>query len=154
MKVSEIMTPRVVVTIADEEMTFNNFLKNKEFLHFSRIPVFKDNRDNITAYIFRQDVYEKLVQKDRDELRLKDIKRDIIVVQNILPLFKVWEKLMKEKEHIALVVNEYGVMDGIVTMEDIIETLIGVEIIDEKDFITDMQQYAREKWNDKGKIKE
>ncbi|MCD4736224.1 MAG: CBS domain-containing protein, partial [Bacteroidales bacterium] len=86
---------------------------------------------------------------DQAGLKLKDIKRDIVIVHETKPLFKVWETLLEKKEHIALIVDEYGGMDGIVTMEDIIETLLGFEIIDEKDSITDMQQYARERWNER-----
>jgi len=147
-KVSEIMTPRVVVTVADENMTLNDFLKNKEFLHFSRIPIYSENIENIKGYVFRQSVFEKLAE-DRSGLKLKDIKRNIVVVHEANPLFKVWETLLEKKEHIALIVDEYGGMEGIVTMEDIIETLLGFEIIDEKDTITDMQQYARERWNER-----
>jgi CBS domain containing-hemolysin-like protein len=144
-RVSEIMTPRVVVSVADEEMPLKNFPKNKEFLHFSRIPVYSENNENITGYVFRQAVFEKLAE-NQGEMKLKDIKREIVVVPETKPLFSVWETLLERKEQIALVVDEYGGMDGIVTMEDIIETLLGFEIIDEKDTISDMQQYARERW--------
>ena len=145
-RVSEIMTPRVVVSVADENMTLEEFLKNKEFLHFSRIPIFSENTDNITGYVIRQAVFEKLAE-NQVGLTLKNIKRNIVVVPESNPLFKVWETLLGKKEHIALIVDEYGGMDGIVTMEDIIETLLGIEIVDEKDTITDMQQHARERWN-------
>ena len=145
-RVSEIMTPRVVVSVADENMTLEEFLKNKEFLHFSRIPIFSENTDNITGYVIRQAVFEKLAE-NQVGLTLKNIKRKIVVVPESNPLFKVWETLLGKKEHIALIVDEYGGMDGIVTMEDIIETLLGIEIVDEKDTITDMQQHARERWN-------
>ena len=145
-KVSEIMTPRIVVTLVNENMTLEEFLKNKEYLRFSRIPVYSENRDNITGYIFRQTVFEKLAE-DHNNLTLKDLKIEIVIIPNTIPVFILWEQLLEQKEHIALVVDEYGGMDGIVTMEDIIETLVGFEIVDEKDTITDMQQYARERWN-------
>lgn len=145
LKVTEIMTPRVVMAIADEKMTLSSFLTNKDFLKFSRIPVYSDNEDNITGYVFRQTVFENLAE-DRHHLVLSDIKREIVIVPESMVLFTLWEKLLEKKEHIAMVVDEYGGLDGIVTMEDIIETLLGLEIVDEKDTITDMQQFARERW--------
>jgi CBS domain containing-hemolysin-like protein len=144
-KVSEIMTPRTVVTVVSEKMTLEEFLKNKEFLRFSRIPVYSDNHENITGYIFRQTVFEKLAE-DFVNLTLYDLKKEIIIVPDSKPVLNLWEQLLERKEHIALVVDEYGGMDGIVTMEDIIESLVGFEIVDEKDTITDMQQYAKERW--------
>ena len=144
-KVTQIMTPRVVVVIADENISLNEFLKNKDYLKFSRIPVFSGNDENITGYVFRQTVFENLAE-DKHELLLKDIKREIVIAPNAIELFSLWEKLLEQKEHIALIVDEYGGMDGIVTMEDIIETVLGFEILDEKDTITDMQKYARERW--------
>jgi CBS domain containing-hemolysin-like protein len=144
-KVSEIMTPRVVVVVAEEEQLLNDFLKKKEYLKYSRIPVYSGSPENITGYVFRQAVFEKLAE-DRHELKLSDIKRNIVIVPDSIFLFSLWEQLLEKKEHIALIVDEYGGMDGIVTMEDIIETLLGLEIVDEKDTITDMQKYARERW--------
>jgi CBS domain containing-hemolysin-like protein len=144
-KVTEVMTPRVVVTVADEEMLLDSFLKIKDFMKFSRIPVFSGNDDHISGYVFRQKVFEQLAE-DKTDLKLRDIKREITIVPNTQPLLSVWEKLLESKEHIALVVDEYGGMDGIVTMEDIIESLLGFEIIDEKDTVADMQQFARERW--------
>ena len=143
--VKEIMTPRVVVAIADEDLLLSDFLKNKEYLKYSRIPVYSEKIENITGYVFRQRVFEMLAE-DQHKLRLKDIKREIVVVPDRKVLFAVWEKMLEKKEHIALVVDEYGGMDGIVTLEDIIETLLGLEIVDEKDTITDMQIFARERW--------
>ena len=129
-----------------KNMSLKAFLKRKEFLQFSRIPVYLENNENITGYVFRQAVFEKLAE-DEDELVLKNIKREIVIVPESNPLFKVWETLLEKKEHIALIVDEYGGMDGIVTMEDIIETLLGFEIVDEKDTVTDMRAYARERWD-------
>lgn len=145
-KVSEIMTPRVVVTVADENMSLKEFLAKKEFLHYSRIPTYRENKENITGYVFRQTVFEKLAEEETD-FKLKDISREIVIVNKFQTLLNVWEVLLEKKEHIALIVDEYGGMDGIVTMEDIIETILGLEIVDEKDKITDMQQYAKERWN-------
>ena len=145
LRVSDIMTPRVVVSIADEGMTLSEFLANKEYLRFSRIPIYKGNDENITGYVFRQQVMESLAE-DHDTLRLRDLRRDIVIVPNTKPVFAMWEDLLMKKEQIALVVDEYGGMDGVVTMEDIIETLLGFEILDEKDTVADMQQYARERW--------
>ncbi|MFO7722246.1 MAG: hemolysin family protein [Bacteroidales bacterium] len=144
-RVTEIMTPRVVVAIADENLPLGDFLKSKDYLKFSRIPVYSGNEENITGYVFRQTVFENLAE-DNHDLRLKDIKREILIVPDTKVLFSLWEKLLDKKEHIALVVDEYGGLDGIVTMEDIIETLLGLEIVDEKDTITDMQKFARERW--------
>ncbi len=160
-KAKEIMTPRVVVDLADEEEYLTDyFMREQEekkedgqSLKFSRIPVYSKDEEDITGYVFRQDVYEKLAE-DKFELRLKDIKQEIIVVPNTIVIFTLWEKLLEKSEHIALIVDEYGGLDGVVTMEDIIETLLGLEIVDEKDTITDMQKYAKEKWEkEKEKIK-
>lgn len=147
-KVSDIMTPRVVVAIADENLSLNDFLKNKDYLKFSRIPVYSENEENISGYVFRQEVFENLAE-DNQGLSLKDIKRDILVFPSSKVLFSLWEKLLEKKEHIALIVDEYGGMDGVVTMEDVIETMLGLEIVDEKDTVIDMQKYAREKWKAK-----
>ena len=146
--VSEIMTPRVVVCIASEKMSLQEFLHQKEFLYYSRIPVFSQRNDNITGYVLRQSVFEYLAE-GKKSLKLKDIKRPIVVVPKFQTLLKTWENLLNEKEQIALIVDEYGGMDGIVSMEDIIETLLGFEIVDERDKIVDMQQYARERWKER-----
>ena len=147
-KVTEIMTPRVVVAVADEKLSLKDFFKNKDYLKFSRIPIYSENDENITGYVFRQEVFEKLAE-DQHDLKLKDVKREIVVVPNSIVLFALWEKLLEQKEHIALIVDEYGGLDGIVTMEDIIETMLGLEIIDETDTIVDMQKYARDRWKER-----
>lgn len=149
-RVTEIMTPRVVVVTADEEMTLQKFLERKEFLHFSRIPIYKTNKDNITGYVFRAMVFEKLAE-DQFDLKLKDIKREILVFPKSTTLFNAWDQMLLKREHISLVIDEYGGMDGITTLEDIIESLLGFEIIDEKDQIDDMQKFALERWKAKQK---
>jgi len=142
------MTPRVVLTIADEELNIKEFSQNKEFLHFSRVPVYTKDKENITGYVYRHSVFEK-ISENKNELKLKDIKREIAVVNDTNQVFTVWEMLLHKKEHIALVVDEYGGVDGIISMEDVFETLLGIEIVDETDTIVDMQEYARERWKHK-----
>lgn len=144
-KVSDVMTPRVVVATADENMLVNEFINNTVFARFSRIPVYSVNKENITGYVYRQTAFEKSPGKNQ-KLRLKDIKHDITVVYESKSLLYTWEYLLEQKEQIALVLDEYGGMDGVITLEDIIETLLGLEIIDEKDIVSDMQKYARERW--------
>lgn len=144
-KVSEARTPRVVLTSADEKMPLEDFFDMREEFKFSRIPVFDENLENITGYVFRHNVFEKIAEGETG-LRLKDIKREIVIVPESMPLFNAWDILLNRKEHLALVVDEFGGTEGIITMEDILETLLGFEIIDEKDEVTDMQQYAKERW--------
>jgi CBS domain containing-hemolysin-like protein len=144
-RVAEIMTPRVVVARAEENTPLSLFLEKKEYLKFSRIPVYETNDDQITGYVFRQSIFEELAE-DHHKLKLKDLKREIMMVTGSMTLFSVWEMLLLKKEHLALVVDEYGGMDGIVTMEDIIETLLGLEIVDESDTVNDMQQLAKDRW--------
>jgi CBS domain containing-hemolysin-like protein len=151
-RISAIMTPRIVAVVANEEMTLKSFWDNKDFLHFSRIPIYEGNRDNITGYVFREYVFEKLAE-DQFDLQLKDIKRDILSFHESDTLFDVWDEMISKKELISLVLDEYGGMDGIATLEDIIEALLGFEIVDEKDRVDDMQQFAMERWKAKQKIK-
>ena len=117
-------------------------------MYYSRIPVYSDKYDNVTGYVLRQTVFEKLAEED-SKLKLSDIKRDITVVHKFQTLLKVWDTLLEKKEYFAIVVDEYGGLDGIITMEDILESVLGLEIVDERDKITDMQQYARERWKER-----
>ncbi len=148
--VSEIMTPRVVVVTLDENYTLQQVLEKKENFHFSRVPVYQNNKDNITGYILTSMVLENLAE-DRFDLQLKDIKRDILTFYKNKNLFDAWEEMLSTKEHISLVIDEYGGMEGITTLEDIIESLLGFEIIDEKDEVGDMQQLALERWKERQK---
>ncbi|PVX49915.1 CBS domain containing-hemolysin-like protein [Balneicella halophila] len=143
--VTEIMTPRIVVEKADDTMTLQDFFENKDLLRFSRIPVYHESEENITGYVFRQEVFEKIAEGE-SELQLKSISRPIVTVSNNKTLFRVWETLLEKREHIALIRDEFGGMEGIVTLEDVIETLLGLEIVDEKDTVDDMQEYARKRW--------
>ena len=142
------MAPAHILEKHHGNLLKEEFLRKKEFLHYSRIPVYSENNENITGYIFRQTVFEKLAEKEVN-LKLRDISREIVIAHQFQTLLGLWEVLLENKEHIALIVDEYGGMDGIVTMEDIIEAILGLEIVDERDRIMNMQHYARERWNER-----
>ena len=139
------MTPRVVDAIAPESMTLRQFYKRDNLSHNSRIPVYADSPEFITGYILRYDVLEQLAD-DKFDVRLGSIKRKIAAFHEETSVSDIWESLLKTKDQIALIIDDYGCFQGIITLEDIIETIQGVEIIDENDTVTDMQQYARERW--------
>jgi len=145
-----IMTPRTVVVSAPEEISLDKFIKQKKYLQYSRIPVYSGDVDNVTGYVLNSDLLEKLAE-DNTEQTLKDLKRSILIFYESLSILKLFEELLLRKEHIALIVNEYGGMHGLVTMEDIIETMLGLEIMDEKDIEIDMQELAKKKWKSRKK---
>lgn len=149
-KVKDIMTPRTVMVAAQEDLPMTTFFTEEIFANFSRIPVYTDNIDQVTGYILKKDILETLAKGDNNGL-LKDKKRQIVACYENLSVPKLFEKLMIKKEHIALVINEYGGTEGLATMEDIIETILGLEITDESDTQTDMQQLARERWKKRQK---
>lgn len=144
-KVEQIMTPSVVVECADENLTMREFYSDKNFRNYSRIPLFVDDDDYITGYVLRQTVLENLAD-DKFEKKLSEISRPILSFPESASVSAVWEKMLAKKEHISVVIDEYGCFRGIVTMEDIIETVLGFEIVDENDKVEDMQKLARDKW--------
>ena len=147
-KARDIMTPSSVAEIAEESMTLREFYQNDAFRQFSRIPVYnEENDDYIKGYVLRQTILEKL-SEDKFNLRLTDIIRPVLTFQENKNVSKIWEQLLAKKEHISIIIDEYGCFRGIVTMEDVIETMLGTEIVDEKDTVTDMQEFAREKWQE------
>ena len=149
-KAYDVMTPRVVAAIAPESMTLRQFYKKEELSHYSRIPVYSDSQEFITGYVLRYDVLESLAEDDFDA-RLKSIKRQIAAFHEETSVGDIWESLLKTKDQIALIIDDYGCFQGIITLEDIIETILGMEIIDESDTVTDMQQFARERWKKRQK---
>ena len=140
----DIMTPNLVVESVPETMTMKEFYALKELSH-SRIPVYKENRDYITGYILRATVLERLAE-DKFDIKLSQIMRPMLSFGEEESVSVIWEKMLESKEHISVITDEYGCMRGLVTMEDVIETMLGVEIVDEYDKTEDMQELARERW--------
>lgn len=145
-KASDVMTPRVVAKIAPETMTLHEYYESDEYDHFSRIPVYAPaSPEYITGYVLRDDALEDLAE-DHFQVTLGSIKRPIPSFDENKSLGEIFDAMLKEKSQIALIIDEYGCFQGILTLEDIIETIFGLEIIDESDYVIDMQQYARERW--------
>lgn len=149
-KAYEIMTPRVVAATAPEFMTLADFYKVDKYDHFSRIPVYGDSPDFITGYILRSDALE-LLAEDKFNVRLKDIRRPLPEFNEETSIPDIWDQLIQHKEQISIVIDDYGAFQGIISLEDVIETVFGLEITDENDQFTDMQQYARERWQQRQK---
>lgn len=144
-KAYDVMTPRVVCAIASENMTLRNFFKDKRFKSHSRIPVYADNDEYITGYVLRMDALQ-LVAEDKFDKTLLDIRRDIASFDEETTMDKVWDEMLEHDEQISIVIDEYGSFQGILTLEDVIETIMGNEIVDERDSVRDMQQLALAQW--------
>lgn len=149
-KAYDVMTPRVVAAIAPESMTLREFYDSDDYLHFSRIPVYAESQEYITGYVLRSDALEELAE-DNFGMTLGSLRRDISFFNEEMSISAVWESLLKNKAQIALIIDEYGCFQGILTLEDIIETILGLEIIDENDEVSDLQQFARERWQKRQK---
>ena len=145
LKARDIMTPRTIIFAAGEEMTAREFFTAHPEIRYSRIPVYQGTIDNITGYILKDDLLIKLVE-DRGNDTLGSFLRKIPVVYVGLSIPELYKDLTLGKDHIALVVDEYGGTSGIVTLEDVIETILGLEIVDEMDNIEDLRIAARQEW--------
>ncbi len=143
--VKDVMTPRIVVVAENGDTSIQEFHESHAELSFSRVPVFQDSNDKVTGYILKDDLLLNLVEGKGTE-NLNSLRRDIIITHSAIPIPDLLDKFIAENEHIALVVDEYGGTEGIVTMEDIIETLLGIEIVDEMDNAEDMRALARKNW--------
>jgi len=144
-RAKDIMTPRTVVKASDQSTLIGDFYNENKNLRFSRIPIYDGNKDNITGFVLKDKLLSSIIDnKEKDTLG--SISRDISVVTEGMNIQQIFDKLMETKEHIALVVDEFGGMSGILTMEDVIETLLGMEIVDELDNVEDMQAMARKVW--------
>ena len=145
-KAEQIMTPRVVVAYLPSNTTLRESYQNEACRSYSRIPVYADKDEYVCGYVLRQNMLEKMAE-DKFEMPLSDIMRPVLYFSEEESVSVIWEKMLEKKEHISAIINEYGCFQGIVTMEDIIETVLGFEIVDENDPVPDMQKLARERWH-------
>jgi len=145
-----VMTPRTVMKLENEETTVEDFFNRNMNLRFSRIPVYSETEDNIKGLVLKDEIFKEMALGNGSK-KLVELKRDIIIVERNLPIPTLFEKLVETRNHMALVVDEYGSVSGIVTMEDVIETLLGMEIMDESDNVSDLQNLARKSWEARAK---
>lgn len=148
--VSDIMTPRSVFTALDASMNVDDVAKKYKPIRFSRIPVYEESLDNIIGLTHRYKILEALSQDQHTKL-MRELILPIATVSERMTVSQALDFFIKEKDHLALVADEYGVITGLVTLEDTVETLLGVEIVDEFDTIEDMRKYALEQWQQRKK---
>jgi CBS domain containing-hemolysin-like protein len=145
LKAKDIMTPRTVILGFQQDMSVAEALDAIPHCSFSRLPIYGGNLDDVTGFILKSDMLLYKAEAMGD-VKLKNLKRDLQAVHDDMPLSDLLEFLLDQRQHIALVVSEYGGTRGLVTLEDAVETLLGMEIVDELDSVEDMQALARQQW--------
>lgn len=152
MRVKDAMTPRTVIFSLPDKLLVDEYFHKYDKVFFSRVPIYSNTNENIIGYVFRSDL---LLAKARGngQKKLSNYIRPIPAIVAIMPLKDVFSLLIEERTHIMLAVDEYGSVQGIITLEDVIETALGLEIVDEKDKAIDMQKEARKLWNKRMKDK-
>ncbi len=141
-RVSDILTPRSVVFALEEHLTIKEVISTKEdIFNFSRIPVYNGTIDNVTGIILTKHLFKESLKDD--SVTLSKIKKDIFAINENIPVAKALDLFISRKEHMFLVTDSYDQTEGIVTLEDCVETVLGIEIVDESDKIDDMREFAK-----------
>lgn len=141
----DIMTPRTVVFSLPQQMTVGEAMERYPDMVFSRIPVYGDNREAVTGFVLKQDIFLQAAH-DQHHLLLGELKRPAGMVPADTVLQQLLDHFLAQRNHMAFVLDDYGGLSGVVTLEDLLETLLGMEIMDEVDTVADMQALARRKW--------
>jgi CBS domain containing-hemolysin-like protein len=142
---SDVMTPRTVALMLPESLTVRVALEQVGDERFSRIPLYRRDVDDIIGYFLKTDLL-MAAARDQFELKLTSLRRDLLQLPEKMPLPEVLDRMLKHHEHLALVVDDFGGTAGLITMEDVVETLLGAEILDETDAVQDLRKHARERW--------
>ncbi|MCY4017852.1 MAG: hemolysin family protein [Chloroflexi bacterium] len=148
-QVESIMTPRTVVLMFQEEATIGDVVNTHKFLPYSRIPVFGESADDIKGYVLRHEIYKRAAA-DEDDVQMREIALELEVVPETNSVAQVLDEFIAKHEHIFLVIDEYGGTAGLITLEDTVETLLGIEIMDESDRVVDLRQLARRRYQSQG----
>ncbi len=141
-KVHDILTPRSVVFALDGERTVSDIVKNEaDIFKYSRIPVYDGNIEKVTGMILTKHLFSQALKDD--SVKLKAIQKDIYRINEQVPVSWALDLFIEKKEHMFLVLDKYDQVEGIVTLEDCVETILGVEIVDESDAHVDMRELAK-----------
>ena len=152
-KVNEVLTPRSVVFAIDETMTIKEVIETQESIFkFSRIPVYKGSIEEVTGLVLTKRIFKQALVDD--SVSIASIKKDIFSINENIPVSKALDLFIAKKDHMFLVIDNYDQTDGIITLEDCVETVLGVEIMDESDTTEDMRELAKRKMKLKRKEKE
>lgn len=146
----DIMTPRTVIESLPEDASIEEALEVATNRPFSRLPLYRDDKDQITGFVLRADVL-MASNKGKSDVPLTSIQREVITVRDSIALSELFDHFLQKRQHISIVLDEYGGTKGLVTLEDLVETLIGMEIIDETDAVVDMRALARQQWQERAK---
>ena len=151
-KINEISTPRSVVFALDENITIKEIIQTKEdIFKFSRIPVYHDSIEDVVGIVMTKHIFKQALIDD--SVTLGTIKKDIFSINENIPVSKALDLFIKKKDHMFLVIDNYDQTEGIITLEDCVETILGVEIVDESDSTVDMRELAKLKMKQKRKAK-
>ncbi len=150
LKTADIMTPRSVISALPENISINQAAEKAIHSSFSRLPVYGGDLDEITGFVLKDEIVVRNVE-GQGAVPLESLKRKIFCVPENMLLSDLLEYLLDNRQHIALVVDEYGGTRGLVTLEDVVETLLGMEIVDERDRVADMRVLARQQWEKRAK---
>ena len=147
---ADVMTPRTVVIAFPQALTVDQLFEKAPEIPVTRLPIYKEKLDEITGFVHKNDL---MLARARGEGNrpLADFRRDLVTVHDAASLSDLFDRLLKEGAHIAAVLDRFGGLDGVVTLEDVVETLLGLEIVDEHDAAPDMQKLARRKWEERAK---
>jgi CBS domain containing-hemolysin-like protein len=152
-KVAEVLTPRSVVFALDESMSIKEIIETKEeIFKFSRIPLYKDSIEDVVGIVMTKRIFKQALEDD--SVSVGSIKKDIFAINENIPVSKALDLFIAKKDHMFLVMDNYDQTEGIVTLEDCVETILGVEIVDESDTTEDMRELAKIKMKLKRKQKE
>lgn len=149
-RVEDIMTPRVAAVMMRCDQTVGEIIDLYGDMSFSRFPVYGDSDEDIRGYVLKADIMLAQAQ-GRGETPLDELKREVLFVPEFISLQALFSQLLSRQEHFAVVVDEYGGLAGVVTMEDVLETLLGMEIVDESDTVEDLRHAARERWRERAR---